>query len=79
MPEPGELDDEDRALLEKVKAGFETVDELYDASDLDAYFHYTAPVARASRLSEMSPTMTTLNCSGRGFLIQFAHWVRIMG
>ena len=31
VPEPGELDDEDRALLEKVEAGFETVGELYNA------------------------------------------------
>jgi methionyl-tRNA synthetase len=29
VPEPGELDDEDRALLDKVEAGFETVGELY--------------------------------------------------
>jgi methionyl-tRNA synthetase len=28
VPEPGELDDEDRALLEEVEAGFETVGEL---------------------------------------------------
>ena len=31
VPEPGELDDEDRALLEKVEAGFETVGDLYNA------------------------------------------------
>ena len=31
VPEPGELDDEDRALLEKIEAGFETVGELYNA------------------------------------------------
>jgi methionyl-tRNA synthetase len=31
VPEPGELDAEDRALLEKVEAGFETVGELYNA------------------------------------------------
>jgi hypothetical protein len=31
VPEPGELDDEDRALLEKVEAGFEMVGELYNA------------------------------------------------
>jgi hypothetical protein len=31
VPEPGELDDEDRALLEKAEAGFETVGELYNA------------------------------------------------
>ena len=31
VPEPSELDAEDRALLEKVEAGFETVGELYSA------------------------------------------------
>jgi methionyl-tRNA synthetase len=31
VPEPGELDDEDWALLEKVEAGFETVGDLYHA------------------------------------------------
>jgi len=31
VPEPGALDDEDRALLQKVEAGFETVQELYNA------------------------------------------------
>jgi methionyl-tRNA synthetase len=31
VPEPGELDGEDQALLEKVEAGFETVGELNNA------------------------------------------------
>jgi methionyl-tRNA synthetase len=31
VPEPGALDDEDRALLARVEAGFETVGELYNA------------------------------------------------
>jgi hypothetical protein len=31
VPEPGELDDEDRALLTRAEAGFETVGELYNA------------------------------------------------
>jgi hypothetical protein len=31
VPKPGDLDAEDRALLEKVEAGFETVGELYNA------------------------------------------------
>ena len=30
VPEPGGFDEEDRALLEKVEAGFETVGELYN-------------------------------------------------
>jgi hypothetical protein len=31
VPEPGTPDDEDRGLLEKVLAGFETVGDLYNA------------------------------------------------
>jgi methionyl-tRNA synthetase len=31
VPEPGPLDDEDRALLAKVGAGFQSVGELYNA------------------------------------------------
>jgi methionyl-tRNA synthetase len=31
VPEPGELDAEDRALLETVEAGFQTVGALYNA------------------------------------------------
>jgi len=31
VPEPGEFDEEDRALLEKVEAGFQTVGDLYNA------------------------------------------------
>ena len=36
VPEPGEFDDEDRALLEKVEAGLQTVGDLYDACHLRA-------------------------------------------
>ena len=31
VPEPGDLDDEDRALLAQVEAGFDTVGDLYNA------------------------------------------------
>ena len=31
VPEPGELDDEDQAILTQVESGFETVGELYNA------------------------------------------------
>jgi hypothetical protein len=30
VPEPGELDAEDQAILDKVEAGLETVGELYN-------------------------------------------------
>lgn len=46
VPEPGELDDEDRALLEKVEAGFETVGELYDAVKLRAALGEVPALAR---------------------------------
>jgi methionyl-tRNA synthetase len=39
VPEPGALDDEDRALLEKVEAGFETAGELYNACKFRAALH----------------------------------------
>jgi len=45
VPEPGPLDDEDRALLEKVEAGFETVGELYNAC------HFRAALGEALALA----------------------------
>jgi methionyl-tRNA synthetase len=46
VPEPGELDDEDRALLEKVEAGFETVGELYNACKFRAALGEALALAR---------------------------------
>jgi methionyl-tRNA synthetase len=46
VPEPGDLDTEDRALLEKVEAGFETVGELYNACRLRAALHAALTLAR---------------------------------
>jgi methionyl-tRNA synthetase len=54
LPEPGDpssasgqgLDDEDRALLEKVEAGFETIGELYDAVKLRAALGEVLALAR---------------------------------
>jgi methionyl-tRNA synthetase len=46
VPEPGELDDEDRALLAKVEAGFETVGELYGAVKLRAALGEALALAR---------------------------------
>jgi methionyl-tRNA synthetase len=45
-PEPGELDDEDRALLAKVEAGFETVGELYNACKFRAALGEALALAR---------------------------------
>ena len=41
VPEPGDLDAEDRDLLAKVEGGFETVGDLYNACLL-----YTSPSPR---------------------------------
>jgi methionyl-tRNA synthetase len=46
VPEPGPLDDEDRALLEKVEAGFETVGALYDACKFRAALGEAMGLAR---------------------------------
>jgi methionyl-tRNA synthetase len=46
VPEPGDLDDEDRALLEKVEAGFETVGVLYNACKFRAALGEALALAR---------------------------------
>jgi len=46
VPEPGELDDEDRALLAQVEAGFETVGELYNACQFRAALNAALALAR---------------------------------
>jgi methionyl-tRNA synthetase len=46
VPEPGELDDEDRVLLEKVEAGFETVGDLYSACQFRAALNAALALAR---------------------------------
>jgi methionyl-tRNA synthetase len=46
VPEPGDLDAEDRALLEKVEAGFETVGALYNACKFRAALGEALALAR---------------------------------
>jgi methionyl-tRNA synthetase len=46
VPDPGDLDDEDRTLLEKVEAGFETVGALYNACKFRAALHAALALAR---------------------------------
>jgi methionyl-tRNA synthetase len=46
VPEPGELDAEDRALLEKVEAGFEAVGDLYNACKFRAALGEALALAR---------------------------------
>jgi methionyl-tRNA synthetase len=46
VPEPGELDDADRALLAQVEAGFETVGGLYNACKFRAALNAALALAR---------------------------------
>jgi len=46
VPEPGALDEEDRALLTKVEAGFNTVGELYNACKFRAALGEAMGLAR---------------------------------
>jgi methionyl-tRNA synthetase len=46
VPEPGELDAEDRELLAKVEAGFETVGALYNACKFRAALGEALALAR---------------------------------
>ncbi len=46
VPEPGPLDEEDQALLEKVEAGFETVGDLYNACKFRAALNTALALAR---------------------------------
>jgi methionyl-tRNA synthetase len=46
VPEPGELDAEDRALLTRVEAGFKTVGELYNACKFRAALGEVLSLAR---------------------------------
>jgi methionyl-tRNA synthetase len=61
VPEPDELDDEDRALLEKVEAGFQTVGDLYDAC------HFRAALGEALALAR----------EANGYLDRKAPWFQI--
>jgi hypothetical protein len=47
---PGNLDDEDRTLLEKVEAGFETGGELYNACKFRAALGEAMALARAANM-----------------------------
>jgi len=61
VPEPGELDDEGRALLEKVEAGLQTVGDLYDAC------HFRAALGEALALAR----------DANGYLDRKARWFQI--
>jgi methionyl-tRNA synthetase len=69
VPEPGELDDEDRALLEKVEAGFVSVGELYTACKFRAALGEAMGLAREA----IGYTFATLSAG----LDQKAPWFQI--
>ena len=50
VPEPGELDAEDRALLAKVEVGFETVGDLYNAFKFRAALNEALALAREANV-----------------------------
>jgi hypothetical protein len=56
VPEPGELDDEDRALLEKVEAGFEMVGELYNACKFRAAPSFPSGQAWKAAVAKQLPS-----------------------
>jgi methionyl-tRNA synthetase len=58
VPEPGVLDDEDRALLEKVEAGFETVGALYNTCKFRAAPGEALALAPGSRSCQATAKLT---------------------
>ncbi|HSR31535.1 MAG TPA: class I tRNA ligase family protein [Anaerolineae bacterium] len=56
VPEPGELDAEDRALLANVEAGFETVGELYNACKFRAALGECLALARDAAVAKQLPS-----------------------
>jgi methionyl-tRNA synthetase len=56
VPEPKALDGEDRALLEKVEAGFETVGDLYNAGKVRAALGEALSLAREAAVAKQLPS-----------------------
>jgi hypothetical protein len=65
VPEPGELDDEDRALLARVEAGFETVGDLYNACKFRAALGEALAPPKALRLRRVWPARRTAISTAR--------------
>jgi methionyl-tRNA synthetase len=70
VPEPGDLDEEDRALLEKVEAGFETVGELYNACKFRAALGEALPLAREANGYTFAPLSAGLDPKAPWFQIK---------
>jgi methionyl-tRNA synthetase len=77
VPEPGELDDEDRALLEKVEAGFETVGELYNACKFRAALGEALALAREANGYTFATLPSALLRAGSAGLDRKAPWFQI--
>jgi methionyl-tRNA synthetase len=58
VPEPGESDAEDRALLEKVEVGFETVGALYAACRFRAALNAALALARVIKEDRQAAATT---------------------
>jgi methionyl-tRNA synthetase len=56
VPEPGALDDGDRALLEKVEGGFEMVGELYNARKFRAALGEALSLAHEAAVAKQLPS-----------------------
>ena len=56
VSQPGELDAEDRALLEKAEAGFKTVGELYNAFKFRAALGEAMALAREAAVAKQLPS-----------------------
>jgi methionyl-tRNA synthetase len=70
VPEPGAQGDEDRALLEKVEAGFETVGELYNACKLRAALGEAMALAREANGYTFVPLSAGLDRKAPWFQIK---------
>jgi methionyl-tRNA synthetase len=70
VPEPGPLDDEDRALLEKVEAGFETVGALYNACKFRAALGEALALAREANVYTFVPLSAGLDRKAPWFQIK---------
>jgi methionyl-tRNA synthetase len=77
VPEPDTLDDEDRALLEKVEAGFETVGELYNACKVRAALGEGLALAREANGYTFATLPSALLRAGSAGLDRKAPWFQI--
>jgi methionyl-tRNA synthetase len=70
VPEPDTFDDEDRALLEKVETGFETVGELYNACKFRAALGEAMALAREANGYTFVPLSAGLDRKAPWFQIK---------